>query len=39
MIDKDLKKYIIEKNKKNKWLLKTLTKVKTLGPHSMKKGL
>ena len=39
MIDKDLKKHIIEENKKDKWLLETLTKVKTLGPHSMKKGL
>ena len=39
MIDEDLKKCIIEKNKKDEWLLETLTKVKTLGPHSMKKGL
>ena len=39
MIDKDLKKQIIEENKKDKWLLETLTKVKTLGPRSMKKGL
>ena len=39
MIDKDLKKCIIEENKKNEWLLETLTKVKTLGPHNMKKGL
>ena len=39
IIDKDLKAHIIEENKKDKWLLETLTKVKTLGPHSMKKGL
>ena len=39
MIDKDLKKCIIKENKKDKWLLETLTKVKTLGPRSMKKGL
>ena len=39
IINKDLKKYIIEENKKDKWLLETLTKVKTLGPRSMKKGL
>ena len=39
MIDEDLKKHIIKENKKDKWLLKTLTKVKTLGPHSTKKGL
>ena len=39
MIDEDLKKCIIEENKKDKWLLEILTKVKTLGPHSMKKGL
>ena len=39
MIDEDLKKCIIKENKKDKWLLEILTKVKTLGPHSMKKGL
>ena len=38
MIDEDLKKQI-EENKKDKWLLEILTKIKTLGPHSMKKGL
>ena len=39
IIDEDLKKWIIEENKKDKWKLETLTKVKTLGPCSMKKGL
>ena len=39
IIDKDLKKHIIEENKKDEWLLETLTKVNTLGPRSMKKGL
>ena len=39
IIDEDLKKCIIEENKKDKWLLETLTKVKTLGPHSTKKRL
>ena len=39
IIDEDLKNWIIEENKKDKWLLETLTKIKTLGPHSMKKGL
>ena len=39
IIDEDLKKRIIEENKKDEWLLETLTKVKTLGPRSMKKGL
>ena len=39
MIDEDLKKRIIEENKKDEQLLETLTKVKTLGPCSMKKGL
>ena len=39
MIDEDLKKHIIKENKKDKWLLKTLTKVKTLGPCSIKKVL
>ena len=38
IIDEDLKKHIIEENKKDKWLLEILTKVNTLGPHSMKKG-
>ena len=31
IIDKDLKKHIIKENKKDKWLLETLTKVKILG--------
>ena len=39
IIDEDLKKRIIEENKKDEWLLEMLTKVKTLGPHSIKKGL
>ena len=39
IIDKDLKKCIIEENKKDKWLLEIRTKVKTLGPRSMKKVL
>ena len=39
MIDEDLKKRIIKENKKDKWLLEILTKVKTLGPYSMKKEL
>ena len=39
IIDEDLKKHIIEENKKDKWLLEMLTKVKTLGPCSIKKGL
>ena len=39
MIDEDLKKHIIKENKKDKWLLKTLTKVKTLGSCSIKKVL
>ena len=39
MINEDLKKCIIEENKKDKWLLETLTKVKILGPYSIKKGL
>ena len=39
MIDKDLKKHIIKENKKDKWLLEILAKVKTLGSRNMKKGL
>ena len=39
MIDEDLKKRIIKENRKDKWLLETLTKIKTLGPCSMKNGL
>ena len=39
MINEDLKKHIIKENKKDKWLLKTLTKVKTLGSCSIKKVL
>ena len=39
IINEDLKNWIIEENKKDEWLLETLTKVKTLGPCSMKKGL
>ena len=39
MIDKDLKKCIIKESEKNKWLLETLTEIKILGPHRMKKGL
>ena len=39
IIDDDLRKQIIEENRKDEWLLETLAKVKTLGPQSMKKGL
>ena len=39
MIDEDLKKHIIKENKKDKWLLEMLAKVKTLGSYNMKKGL
>ena len=39
IINNDLGKQIIKENKKDEWLLKTLAKVKALGPHSIKKGL